>query len=102
MNEHENGDPQYPEPPTGHRIFSPQQWRRIGASLGLSNRDAVIVQEIFDDRPARAIAGELDISPNTVVTYIRRLYQKLGVHSRVELIVCVCGEYLANQPNHPS
>jgi len=49
------------------------------------------VREGIDDRQ---IAGRLFISPHTVKTHIKRIYEKLGVHSRAQLVAT-----LNNNPN---
>jgi DNA-binding NarL/FixJ family response regulator len=76
--------------PIGRGVLSAEEWRAIEASLGLSPREAQIVKCIFDDRKESAIARWLGLSTPTVHTYIARVYQKLGVHSRIELVIrCV-------------
>jgi DNA-binding NarL/FixJ family response regulator len=53
-----------------------------------------IVQGVFEDRKEESIAYELGISPHTVNTYFQRLYAKLRVSSRPQLILRVIAEYL--------
>jgi hypothetical protein len=53
-----------------------------------------IVQHVFDDRKLDTIAFELGISSHTVDTYFQRLYLKLQVGSRSQLILRVMSEYL--------
>ena len=81
--------------PTGQSLFSEDTWRVIAAALKLSRRELQIVRRVFDDRKESAIAMDLGISPHTVNTYLHRLYQKLGVTGRSQLIVVVVGQYLA-------
>ena len=50
---------------------------------------------VFDDKKEVEIAQELKISAHTVHTYLGRLYRKLNVSSRAQLIVRVFAEYLA-------
>lgn len=78
----------------GHDVMSAHQWSRVASSLGLSRRELQIVQSIFDDDKELSMAYQLHISPHTVHTYIQRIYRKLGVSSRCELVVRVFGEYL--------
>lgn len=62
--------------------------------LGLSKREKEITQRIFDNLCETAIAGDLGLAPSTVHTYLRRLYRKLGVRSRGELMTVVFFEFL--------
>jgi DNA-binding NarL/FixJ family response regulator len=54
-----------------------------------------IVQGVFDDLDESNIAFDLNISRHTVNTYFRRLYNKVGVSNRQQLILRVMAEYLA-------
>src|SRR5712691_761584 len=69
-------------------------WPRLGTALRLSPRELQIVRGVFDDRKEESIAHELSISPHTVNTYFQRLYAKLRVSSRPQLILRVMAEYL--------
>jgi DNA-binding NarL/FixJ family response regulator len=49
----------------------------------------------------RSIAHEIGLTVATVHTYLKRIYSKLGVHSRVELVarmVGTAGRALASSP----
>lgn len=52
---------------------------------------------MFDDWTAARIAMTLNISQHTVHTHIERLYRKLNVNSRSELLVRVFGEFVTTQ-----
>ena len=51
----------------------------------LASREREILELILDNRKRREIAEEIHLSENTVKTYTRTLYSKLGVTSREEL-----------------
>src|SRR5215475_2164567 len=76
-------------------ILSHDAWKRIAKSLRISDRELEIIQGIFDDRKEMAIADELKISMHTVHTHLERLYRKLGVSSRVALVLYILSEYLS-------
>lgn len=73
----------------GSLIFSKSQWATIARSLNLSPRELEIVKHIFDDKSEEGIAFGLDISRHTVHSYLNRLYRKIGVNSRSQLLVHV-------------
>ena len=52
----------------------------------LTKREAEIASLLTRGRTNKQIAGELGISENTIKTFVKRLFIKLGVHSRSELI----------------
>jgi DNA-binding CsgD family transcriptional regulator len=76
-------------------MFSEQAWPEIARSLRLSPRELQIVRAFFDDRTESAMAADLGISPHTVHTYVERLYRKLAVVDRVELVLRVTNQFLA-------
>ena len=57
----------------------------------MSQRELEIAQAVFDDLSEGEIAEALGISTHTVHTYLKRLYQKLGAKSRVELVCILVG-----------
>ncbi len=79
---------------SGASILSSQEWSQIGDELCLSPRELQIVRRVFDDHKELAIASQLGISRHTVHTYLERIYRKLEVKSRVQLVVHVMSEYL--------
>ncbi|WP_165046130.1 response regulator transcription factor [Adlercreutzia sp. ZJ138] len=64
--------------------------RRLCAVLavdhGLSQREADVLELLALSKDTKAIADELFISFNTVRSHVRRIYVKLDVHSRRELM----------------
>jgi len=70
-------------------------WLAIVRSLGLSEREAQIAQLLLgDDNREETIAATLAISPHTVHTYLERLYRKLGVTSRCQVVARMFQEYV--------
>ena len=82
------------QPPKGRTVLSPNQWVSTAVALRLSPRELEVVQCLFDDETEAAIARRLELSVHTVHTYLGRIYAKLGVRSRVQLIVCVFAAHL--------
>jgi DNA-binding CsgD family transcriptional regulator len=75
-------------------ILGPKDWQRIRGSLKLSGREIQITQHIFDDAKAECIAADLGISVHTVNTYLQRLYLKLDIRSRSQLVLCVLRNHI--------
>lgn len=57
----------------------------------LSERENEILRCLAEGRHYKEIADQLQISMDTVRTYIRRTYEKLHVHSRTEAVVKYLG-----------
>jgi ATP/maltotriose-dependent transcriptional regulator MalT len=57
----------------------------------LSERETQILRLVAKGLNFKEVGGILAISPNTVITHVKRIYQKLAVHSRGEAV------YEANQ-----
>jgi DNA-binding CsgD family transcriptional regulator len=83
-------------------LFSEEQWLVIADRLELSPRELQIVKLVFVDAQERSIAGELGVSAHTIHTQLKRLYRKLGVTSRVELVLRIVGAHLADAHTWPT
>jgi len=62
---------------------------------GLSTREQEIASMVAQGHPDKSIAAELGISRWTVSTHLRRIYVKLGVHSRAAMVAKLADERLA-------
>jgi DNA-binding CsgD family transcriptional regulator len=62
-----------------------------GTCHSLSPRESQIARLIADGATNRLIASVLDISLWTVSTHIRRIFAKLGVNSRAEMVAQLFG-----------
>jgi DNA-binding CsgD family transcriptional regulator len=87
---------------TGQGVFVPGEWRSLASCLGLSPRECGIVRAVFDGDSEKRTAERLGLSPHTVHTYLWRIYRKLHVQSREELLVRVFAEFrsLPKRSNH--
>jgi len=54
--------------------------------VGLSEREQEVLRHLVDGLSYKQVAAELDVSTETVRTYIKRLYKKLQVHSVAEAV----------------
>ena len=79
----------------GRSILSRAQWRAIGEALQLSARELHTVQYFFDGAEEASIGLEMGISVNTVHTHAKRLYCKLGVRNRSELLVRIFAAHMS-------
>jgi DNA-binding NarL/FixJ family response regulator len=79
----------------GRNLLSSCAWNQLCVSMRLSARELQILQCVFDDQKAVNIAFELGLSPHTVNTYFARLYKKLDVYSRPQLILRALAEYFS-------
>jgi len=58
----------------------------LAAAANLSQREAEVIGGLAQGLAYKQIAGQLEVSIHTVRNYIRRIYQKLQVHSRTEAV----------------
>lgn len=63
-----------------------KQCRRVSDEYGLSTRETEVMELLGRGRSGPAIADELFISENTVRTHIKRIYAKVGVNKKQELL----------------
>lgn len=59
---------------------------RLAAERGLTNREREVFGMLARGHNGYHVRDELGLSYNTVKTHVKRIYQKLGVHSQQELI----------------
>ena len=56
------------------------------ASWGLTPRESTIVGALIRGRSNKEVAADLEISIHTAKAHIHRIFKKLGVKSRTELV----------------
>jgi DNA-binding NarL/FixJ family response regulator len=64
-----------PPPPPAERASGP-----------LTEREVEILQSIANGRSTQDIAGALDITEHTVRSHVKRIFTKLGAHSKAEAV----------------
>ena len=52
----------------------------------MSERESKVASLLLQGKTYRTIAGELNISENTVKYYVKNIYSKFNIQSRAELI----------------
>lgn len=62
------------------------QLEAFSESFGLTSRESEIAAMMLQGRNASYIAEKLFISQNTVKTHAHKIYSKLGVHNKMELL----------------
>ena len=65
----------------------------LSSKFGLSEREAQILPMVVEGRSRSYISNDLHLSDGTVKTHISRIYTKLAVSNRQELIDLVFGEH---------
>ncbi|MEM7201500.1 MAG: helix-turn-helix transcriptional regulator [Planctomycetota bacterium] len=68
---------------------------RVADGWGLSAREAEVADWVARGLSNKDIAAALHISPNTVKTHLRTIFEKAGIRSRFELIAQMRGERIA-------
>ena len=63
------------------------EWRAVANRLDLRGRHLQLAEGILGGFAEEQIADELGISQHTVHTYVKRLYRKLSVSNRADLVV---------------
>lgn len=56
------------------------------AALGISPRELTVLQSLAAGRSDKEIARELNVSPHTVKTHVRRLFEKLEARRRTDAV----------------
>jgi len=77
-------------------IPSAASWTAMARELGMSKRQGQVAMCLMKGFGDKQIAQELKLSVPTVRTHMGRLFAKLGVGDRVELIVMLMNRYCAD------
>ncbi|MCL4549144.1 MAG: response regulator transcription factor, partial [Bacteroidetes bacterium] len=72
--------------------FHHEQKQKKNGEVSLTPREEQILELLSKGYLYKEIASELIISPDTVHNHLRKIYEKLQVHSRTEAVV----KYLKN------
>jgi DNA-binding CsgD family transcriptional regulator len=81
-------------------FLPPEAWLGLYRSLQLSEREAQVVGLILRDESEAAIATQLGISSHTVHTHLERLYRKLNVTSRCQVVLRLFRAYIERDPSN--
>ncbi len=81
-----------------NRLARPEEGRRMAPEVRnrlehspLTQREKQVVSLLVAGASTRSIAEKSNLTVATVHTYLKRIYSKLGVHSRVELVARMAG-----------
>lgn len=81
--------------PTGGRIFSETEWAEVASNLALSRRQTEVVRCIFAGLGDKQIAQQLQIATPTVRTHLSRLFDRLEVQGRCEMMLHIFSHFRA-------
>jgi DNA-binding CsgD family transcriptional regulator len=79
----------------GAALLTDYAWLEIARALGMTERELQIVQGVFDNLPQKGIAARLKIKEHTTHTHFNRLFKKLAVTTRTELVLLVMEKLIA-------
>ena len=79
----------------GASLLSDHAWLEIARTLNITKRGLQIVQAVFDNQHESEIAKRFKISPHTVHMHLNRLFKKLNVTSRTELVLRIVEQMVA-------
>ena len=79
---------------SGSALLSDASWSAVAESFRLTAREAEITRCVFNGLDEAAIARACGLSAHTVNTYFQRLYRKLGVSGREQLVLLVIARHL--------
>jgi DNA-binding CsgD family transcriptional regulator len=79
-------------------VFDDAEWNALTRALALSPKQVQIVRRVIQGMSDKRIALELNMSMATVRTHLSRLFAKLDIQNRNELILLVFRQFRANSP----
>jgi len=88
------GTPRRLEVPLRFALLSELAWDQISHALNLPRRELETLRGVFDDDKEATIAARLAVSEHTVHSRMNRLFRKLGVTTRAQMVLRVMQELL--------
>ena len=79
----------------GAAILSDHAWSEIANALRITKREVQIIQGVFDNLTQSGIATRLNMNEHTAHTHLNRLFIKLTVTTRTELVLRVMEQMIA-------
>ena len=79
----------------GAAILSDHAWSEIAKALRITRREIQIIQGVFDNLTQQGIASRLKMNEHTAHTHLNRLFLKLTVTTRTELVLRVMEQMIA-------
>ena len=76
-----------------HSIFSEQEWTVLARELKLAPRQEAIARLILEGKPDKQIAQDLKLAVPTIRTHLTRLYRRLGITDRAELLTFIFAHF---------
>jgi DNA-binding CsgD family transcriptional regulator len=89
MSRQRKADPPLRDSLLAKPILTAEEWNRAVIALRLSPQQGRIIELILQAKRDKEIAAALDVNIWTVRTHLTRLFTRLGVADRVELILLV-------------
>ena len=78
------------------QVFTETEWKQIVGYLHMSPQQAQIARYLVEGASDKRIAQGMGIAISTVRTYLTRMFSKLSVQDRNELIVAMFRAYRLN------
>jgi DNA-binding NarL/FixJ family response regulator len=85
---HRPGSPKRPPPVKGLPL-DPKVWNEVASVMRLAPQEARIVGLILQGKRDKQIAKDLELGVPTVRTYLKRVFHKVEVQDRMELVLRV-------------
>lgn len=77
------------EPFRGHASLCVHQWQQAREYFGWTEHELRVVYGVFDDTADAETAERLALSPDALRALFLSIYEKMGVHSRMQLVLRV-------------
>jgi len=85
--EYAEGERSFSSQPVTASFLSDEIWRLLAQELRLSSREAEVVRLLVGGHREVDVADALSISSHTVHTYLARIYRKLQVNNRCDVVL---------------